>query len=301
MNLQKTAIAISTALILGGCSFSGDEVTSNEPLGANTITMSWESAGDGLDTPESVLHDQDAGVIYVANINSSESGKNWADNGGYLSTLDENGSLKQKKWVEGLQAPKGMAVHNGKLYVADLDTVVVVDTSTGKVLAKHSAPEGTKYLNDIIYNPETDTAYVSDSSQSAVYAVDSSGEFTLFYQSEGDDAFQNGLYLDDKNIIMAGTRGAIKSLSLSDGSVTTIATGIEGSIDGIWRYDSSGFLVSVWQGGIYFVGNNGEVTEITKSAPERTADVSYSSKLKLLLVPDFKDKVIAYKVSNEAK
>ncbi|MBK6477899.1 MAG: hypothetical protein IPF93_06335 [Saprospiraceae bacterium] len=34
---------------------------------------------------------------------------------------------------QGLQAPKGMGIFNGKLYVADLKEVVTIDIASGKI------------------------------------------------------------------------------------------------------------------------------------------------------------------------
>lgn len=298
MNLKNILLAVAIVVFLTNCA-STYETSKNktDDQQANKLTLKWQSVGSGLDTPESVLHDENNRVIYVSNVNSSASGANWKDNGGYLSKLDETGSVIDAKWVKGLKAPKGLIVNGDKLYVADLNTVVVIDTKTGHILNTYNAPEGADHLNDIIYDQTNSKIYVSDSADKIIYEMDSTGKFTVFYAAETTSPYQNGLFIDDENIIMAGSKGAIKSINISDASVSTIATGITGSIDGIWKYNSTGFMVSIWEGGIYFIGYNGDVKELLASAPKRTADSSYSNKLKLLLVPDFKDKIIAYSVN----
>jgi len=105
------------------------------------------------------------------------------------------------------------------------------------------------------------------------------------------------LYLDGDNIIMTGSEGSIKSISISDGSVSTIAKGIDERIDGIWKFNSSGFFVSDWRGAVYFVVYDGKVKKLIATTPDRTADISYSKTLNKLLVPNFKDKIIAYSVN----
>lgn len=299
MNLKKILLAVAIIVFLANCASTTYEVSKSkiDDEQATKLTLKWQSVESGLDTPESVLHDANNHVIYVSNVNSSVSGANWKDNGGYLSKLDETGSVIDAKWVKGLKAPKGLIVNDDKLYVADLDTVAIIDTKTGHILNIYNAPEGADHLNDIIYDQTSNKIYVSDSADKIIYEMDSTGKFTVFYAAETTSPYQNGLFLDDKNLIMVGSKGTIKSINISDASVSTIATGITGSIDGIWKYNSTGFIVSVWEGGIYFVGYNGDVKELLASAPKRTADSSYSKKLKLLLVPDFKDKIIAYSVN----
>lgn len=298
MNLKKILLSVAAIALLANFASTYEVSKSKtDDQQATKLTLKWQSVESGLDTPESVLHDENNHVIYVSNVNSFASGANWQDNGGYLSKLDETGSVINAKWVKGLKAPKGLIVNDDKLYVADLDTVAVIDTKTGRILNTYNAPDGADHLNDIIYDQSSNKVYVSDSADKIIYEIDSAGKFTVFYTAETASTYQNGLFLDDKNIIMAGSKGTIKSINTSDGSVSTIATGITGSIDGIWKYNSTGFIVSVWEGGIYYVGYDGDVKELIASAPKRTADSSYSNKLKLLLVPDFKDKIIAYSVN----
>ena len=139
--------------------------------------------------------------------------------------------------------------------------------------------------------------YVSDSDENVIYKIDSAGTFSAFYEAEERSPNQSGLFLDGDNIIMTGSKGTIKSISISNGSVSTIAKGINGRIDGIWKFNSTGFFVSDWRGTVYFVGYDGVVSELISTNPDRSADISYSSTLNKLLVPNFKDRIIAYSVN----
>ena len=298
MNLKKTLLATVIAFSIGGCSDSDDNSDNDsQPQKATNLTQSWQSVDNGLDTPESVIHDSVSRVIYASNINSSVSGASWADNGGYISRLDENGSILEQQWASGLKAPKGMAVNNYKLYVADLNTISVIDTTTGNIQNTYTAPSGADHLNDIVYDQSNDVVYVTDSSDKVIYKMDSNGTFSVFYAAESNSAYQNGLYLDGTELIMTGSNGSIKSINIEDENLSTIAEGIAGNIDGIWKYNSTGFIVSVWEGTVFYVGNDGVVGQLISTDPSRTADISYSSSLNLLLVPDFNDKVIAYSVN----
>lgn len=298
MSIKKTLLATTIALTLGGwLNFAHSSESSDQPQKSITLTQTWQSVDEGLNGPESVIHDSVNRVIYASNINPQGRRAAWKDNGGFISKLDEKGSILEKEWATGLKSPKGMTVNNGRLYVADLNTVAVIDTASGEILKQHTAPAGADHLNDIIYDPSSDSVYVSDSTDNIIYEIDSAGTFSVFYGAEKRAPNQSGLYLDGDNIIMTGSVGSIKSISISDRSVSTIAEGIDGRIDGIWKYDSTGFFVSDWQGTIYFVAYDGVVSELISTDPDRSADISYSSILNKLLVPNFKDKIIAYSVN----
>ncbi|NIP72927.1 MAG: SMP-30/gluconolactonase/LRE family protein, partial [Gammaproteobacteria bacterium] len=61
------------------------------------------------------------------------------------------------------------ALHEGKLYVADIDTLVVVDARTGAVVERHRAPDA-RFLNDTAVDG-AGNVYVSDMQQAAIYRL----------------------------------------------------------------------------------------------------------------------------------
>ena len=84
---------------------------------AQSLTKVWTTTA-GLKTPESVLFDVQSNKIYVSNIDGEPSTK---DGNGFISVLDMDGKMHNLKWVTGLNAPKGQAIYEGNLYVADID------------------------------------------------------------------------------------------------------------------------------------------------------------------------------------
>ena len=117
----------------------------------------------GLSTPESVFYDADADRYLVSNINGKPDGK---DNNGFISVLSPDGTTTTPKWIEGgkekvkLDAPKGMGVANGVLYVADISVVRMFDAKTGAPKGDVAIP-GATFLNDIATGPDG-KVYVSD-------------------------------------------------------------------------------------------------------------------------------------------
>jgi len=280
----KQALSILTLLLVTGC------------VDSSILKEQYKSSGESLSVPESVVYDNNKNSIYTSNVNSIKSSNPWQDNNGFISKLDKNGKVVQLKWAEGLQSPKGLALSKNHLFVADLNQVVKIDTTTGKTLAKFPAPKGIKMLNDITCDSVKELCYLSDSGTKQIFEVSKVGKFTLLYDKEKvKHPEQNGLYLDNDCLIMQGEKGKLKSLNLKTKKVTTISDSVDISIDGITKYKEQGYLISTWSGGIYFVDNSGKTKQILGDG-FKTADIFYSDDLDLLLVPDFAHHILGYGV-----
>src|SRR5688572_12333575 len=99
------------------------------------LVRKWES--DTLfKVPESVLFDAANNVLYVANIDGTDP---WGKDGnGSIGKLGTDGKIIAVEWIKGLNAPKGMGLYGGKLYVADLIDVVVIDIASGSIASSYS-------------------------------------------------------------------------------------------------------------------------------------------------------------------
>ena len=93
--------------------------TTSEP----TLELLWETP-EVFITNESVHYEPSNGQLYVANIEGEPAGK---DGVGSISILSKAGEIIEQEWVTGLNAPKGMTVMDGKLYVTDVDALVDPD------------------------------------------------------------------------------------------------------------------------------------------------------------------------------
>ena len=54
-----------------------------------------------------------------------------------ISKIGLDGSIIKKKWINKLNAPKGLTISKGKLYIADVDELVEVDIATAKITNKY--------------------------------------------------------------------------------------------------------------------------------------------------------------------
>lgn len=94
----------------------------------------------GFNNPESIIKDENNNVIYVSNVNGNPTDK---DSNGYISKVSVDGKMITQKWIEGLHAPKGMVISNGKLFVADINDIVEIDIKSSIVLHRYTAEGAT--------------------------------------------------------------------------------------------------------------------------------------------------------------
>src|SRR4051812_34109581 len=106
----NSSVAIAIALCISTASFA-----------QHSLTKLWET-DSLLKVPESVLFDAENHVLYASNIAGTDP---WAKDGnGSVAKIGLDGKIIAVDWVTGLNAPKGIGIHNGKLYVADVTDVV---------------------------------------------------------------------------------------------------------------------------------------------------------------------------------
>src|SRR5438045_5636048 len=102
---------------------------------------------DGLEAPESVLKIGDK--IFVSNIGGAQPNPMAKDSNGYISELSADGKILQQKFQKGiLNGPKGLAVSNNVVYVADIDRVVGFNINSGAQIFELKIPDAS-FLNDL--------------------------------------------------------------------------------------------------------------------------------------------------------
>ena len=182
-----------SVFLLAFCSLSLI-ITGENAIGANgspSLEKSWETQQD-LVKPESVIHDVTNNILYVSNISGDTSTK---DGDGFISKITLNGTIEILKWVEGLNAPKGLAISQEKLYVSDIDQVVKIDINTGTVEKTYNAP-GAIFLNDVAADTNGNV-YVSVTSMIAPSPDWFVGVSSL-------DLCQNGSWADEQEVTLYG-------------------------------------------------------------------------------------------------
>ena len=312
----KTCLA--AALVVVGCSGKKPEEGLEPPVPAPTPPPADAGAGSGsakpaekLPTvikdagflvPESVLYDADADVYLVANINDTPFK---TDDNGFISRVSPEGKVTELKWIDGakpdvtLNAPKGMAISGGMLWVADITTVRKFDAKTGKPMGEVKVA-GATFLNDVVADGK-DGIFVSDTAftekyepgdAQAIHQIDKAGKVTV-HRKDKALAGPNGLAVDGDRVLLV-TFGSGELVAVpAKGDITLRAKLPTGQLDGIIALGSGEYLISSWEGktayrGTAFKDGKPDATWTDlKLAIESPADIGYDTKRKRLLVPSF--------------
>jgi len=241
-----------------------------------------------LKVPESVLVDDKENCLWVSNIDGAANGK---DGKGSISKLSKIGTPINLDWITGLNAPKGMAKYKQELYVADLTELVVIDIKKGIIKNKIKV-EGSVFLNDVTVN-KNGAVFVSDSRTGKVHRYENNMVTIEVENLQGPNGL---LSIDDQLLIL--DRGSLLSLT-PGGTISKIMEGMDPSTDGIEKVAPNQYIVSCWNGIVYFVEAGAQKTTLfdTRSEKINSADIGYDAKNKIIYVPTFlKNSVVAYQL-----
>ncbi len=275
--------------MLGLSNCNSSLFTARAPL---QLQQAWAS-DNAFKTPESAQYDPQRNVIYVSNINKSSKSK---DGDGFISRLSPNGELDELYWVTGLSNPRGMAIYNNVLYVADTDEIVAISTQSGAVLGRYT-PDRAEYLNDVAVD-NTGNVYVTDSEQKRIYLL-RNGRVSTWMDNTGREK-PNGIFIEgDRMIVAFMSSGEVRLVDPQTKNFSDWVDGIP-SADGIAEVTGGGYLVSSWEGEVYYIDERRRKWRLLNTKPQNinAADISYAERPGLLLVPTFNDnRVVAYRLS----
>ena len=254
---------------------------------AQRLEKVWQTTAD-LKTPESVLYYQEMDVIFVANINGDPTAK---DGNGFISILNPDGSEKKLDWITGLNAPKGMAIFKGKLYVSDIDQLVEIDIEKGKIVERYNASDAI-FLNDVT-DCMNGMIFVSDNRAKKIYVLNE-GKFNVWMEG---DPFENpnGLMAEKGKLLVGDNK--IYEVDIKTKKITTLIEDA-GGVDGLEKNNDGDFVFSNWPGRI-FIHKDGKTIKLLDTTDKNlnTADIDYDLKHDLILVPTFFDNhIVAYKI-----
>jgi hypothetical protein len=254
----------------------------------------------GFMTPESVLHDATGDVYLVSNINGDPFAE---DDNGFISRVSPAGEVLELKWIDGgdegvtLNAPKGMAIAGGTLFVGDINTVRMYDRETGAPIGAVPV-EGSTFVNDVAAGPDgtiyfTDSGFApgfESSGTDAVYRLDDAG---------GVEALATGDALGRPNGVAADARGVwvvtfgANTLSRLDGGEQTDSAELpDGGLDGLAILEDGTVLVSSWNAQAVYHGPVGGPFEVLVAEVEAPADIGHDATRNRVMIPLFQSDVV---------
>jgi hypothetical protein len=228
--------------------------------------------------------------IYSANINGKSNEK---DGNGFISKISVDGKIESLKWVEGLDAPKGMGIIGNSLFVANINEIVEIDIAKATI-SKRYPVANSQFLNDIDVDEANNNVYVSDMATHKIHLLHNGTVTTYSADTLLDHV--NGLYFH-KGTLLAGTSKGVYKV-FPNGKVEMFIPHT-GGIDGLEYVEGNRFIVSNWAGAVHIIeaGKPDILIFDTTNDKINAADIDYIPEKQLLLVPTFLDnRAMAYKL-----
>ncbi len=273
-------------------------------LKGTELDIAWETEAK-FELPESVIYDEKNDVLYVSNIANHPFNK---DGSGYISKIGLDGAILELKWLEGLNAPKGLTIVNEKLYIADVDELVEVEISTKKV--KKYQGSGAVCFNDVTHD-KYGNVYVGDTYTDSIYRLNQFGQLPLWFYSP--NLAPNGLHIDnDTGDMIIGSWGSLMegwgtpdqtgilvSVNITTKKLKSLGKKTIGNLDGVESDGKGSYYVTDWSAGnLYKIKKNGRFDVLKNVSKNGAADHEVLIDKNLILIPIMTEgKVVALKMN----
>ena len=268
------------------------------------VNIIWETEST-FELPESVIYDSKNEVLYVSNIVNHPFKK---DGNGYISKLSLDGKIIKKKWIEKLNAPKGLTITGGKLYIADVDELVEVDIEKAAISNKYKG-YGSVCMNDVTHD-KYGNIYVGDTYNDTIYRLNQFGQLPAWFYSP--QLAPNGLHIDnDEGNLIVGSwgavmegwgtpelKGSLKSINIHTKKLKNLGKKPIGNLDGIESDGAGSYFVTDWTGAkLYKINKKGKfkvLAEVGKGAADHEVILDKT----LIIIPIMAEgKVIALNIN----
>lgn len=290
---MKITLLLFAIVILASCNSSSNkkQEPAKDEAKAYKLELIWES-DTTVRTPESVLLDRKRDILYVSCVNENP----WVKDGnGFITQMDKSGKIIELKWIEGLDAPKGMGISGNSLFIADINTLVEANIETGEITNKIEL-KGQPDLNDITV-ADDGSVYVSGSGSNTIYKLEA-GTLNPIFKGEEGERF-NGLFWEKNRMLLLTSNSSIfYEIPWATMQAKVIAKNM-GHGDGIAPVGDGGYITTNWKGAVSYVSASGEVSKLldTEALEENAADADFCIDEQILYVPTFfKNQVKAYKL-----
>lgn len=148
---------------------------------------------EGFSNPYGVAVDSNTNYIYVTNVNGEP---NKHDDNGFISRLKGDGTIDKMRFIDGasnkitLNAPKGIAIVQDRLYVADIDKLRAFDVLTGRFLFDVNFGKlPIQHFYDVTLGPDM-SLYLADGPANTIYRIDIKRQHEVTTFISGEDLGQ---------------------------------------------------------------------------------------------------------------
>jgi glyoxylase-like metal-dependent hydrolase (beta-lactamase superfamily II) len=207
---------------------------------------------------------------------------------GFLTLLGKAGEIIDWRIVDNLDAPLGMALHNGLLHIIDNNQVRTFRWPGYQRVATIALE--TKVANDIAIGPD-DSIYITDTARGEVVVISPELEQSVL---TGQPQFPgaNGIHIDDDDLYVGGER--LWHVDLRDNTVTTIGPEWLADIDGIEQEADGTFQITPVAGPLVRLDTE---IEVLGGEGISSANHGYAPNLGLALIPTgYDNTVIAIRI-----
>jgi glucose/arabinose dehydrogenase len=236
-----------------------------------------------LRAPESVLHDEEQDVYFVSNK-------------GFISRVTPDGKVAELKFIDGLRAPKGMAIRGAELWIADVDRLRVFDRVTGSEMGTADlSADGAVSLHDVAVGPD-DLVYVTDTGvqirengeqvrqgDGRVFRVSGGGEVEIIASGE-ELRSPSGIVWDGTRFLIAQAYGK-EVLAWNPGMATKAVLRGPGAYAGLVVLPSGAVIVSSHHDDQLYVAHPGGELRPLFSRKPSPAGIGFDRKRNRLLIP----------------
>lgn len=240
---------------------------------------------------ESICYDPARDLYVVVNAGIAQ---NLIPNDGYITLINPDGSVHTLKWIgvnrDGLTLnhPLGSEIADGRLYVADIDTLRWFDLNSGAPMGSVTVP-GALFLNDIAVASDG-TVYATQTGNDAadswkVYKITAGGDVSTIVSGAPLNR-PNGIAFDAKGNLVVLNMGHddIQTFSTSGQLLTSVKTTDAGN-DGIVVLKDGTMYVSSVRAGTVARIRPGQAAERIASGIPSAASMTYDPKRNRLVIP----------------
>lgn len=275
--MKKITIIISAVLLLSITHVSAQRA----------LELVWTSDAV-FQFAEGVIPSKTDNNLYVANTWGNPLER---DGRGAVSKVTRDGKMIEFEWNKDLNAPKDIEIYNNRMYVADLDELVVIDINSKKTIKKIKI-EGTRLLHNVSID-QNGIVYVGDMFGGKIYRVENDIP-TLYLENLPGVA---GLLAENTDLYFLSAGKMLKADKSKN--ITTIAEGMNQQVCSLVRINDKEFIVSCWVGLVYYINADGSTQLLLDTQKEQipTGLMYYdNAKNMLYMTNDGLNTLRAYKV-----